>query len=59
MNQLTDESPMPWGIHKGTRMANVPASYLIYVYENEKCDYAVSKYILDNWDFLKMEAKEK
>lgn len=26
--ELTDESPFPFGVHKGKKMENVPASYL-------------------------------
>lgn len=31
MEKLTDNSPMPWGKHKGTAMANVPAHYLLWL----------------------------
>lgn len=54
---LTDESIMPWGKYKGYEMQNVPASYLIWLYENDKCDKAVRDYIKENLDFLKMEVK--
>lgn len=30
---LTDDSPMPWGKHKGTPMKDVPDEYLIWVYK--------------------------
>lgn len=56
---LTDESIMPWGIHKGSRMANVPAQYLIWLYENDKCRGEVKTYIVDNLDFLRLEIKQK
>lgn len=52
---LTDKSPMPWGKHKGTAMANVPANYLIWCYENNKCDGPVKVYIEDNLELLKKE----
>lgn len=29
---MTDQDPMPFGIHKGKSMANVPDSYLIWIY---------------------------
>jgi uncharacterized protein (DUF3820 family) len=44
---------MPWGKYKGVKMANVPASYLIWLYENSKCDKQVKEYIKDNEDVLK------
>lgn len=56
---LTDESLMPWGIHKGKKMANVPAPYLLFLYENNKCDAQVKEYITDNLDVLKQETKTK
>jgi len=31
--KLTDESPMPFGKYKGEKMANVPASYLKWIYD--------------------------
>lgn len=55
---LTDESPMPFGKHKGEKMANVPAEYLLWCYENEKCSSDVSKYIKENYDVLKEEVKQ-
>lgn len=30
---LTDNSPMPFGKYKGTKLENVPASYLIWLYD--------------------------
>lgn len=59
MKNLTDESPMPWGKHKGEAMINVPASYLLWCYENEKCSDDVKEYIIDNMAALKEELKLK
>lgn len=56
---LTDKSPMPYGKHKGVEMANVPASYLIWLYENDKCTDDVREYIEDNMDVLKIEINNK
>jgi len=52
MAELTDESLMPWGKYKGDKMINVPASYLVWLYENNKCDRLVKEYIKDNYDVL-------
>ena len=52
---LTDKSPMPYGKHKGVEMANVPAEYLIWLYENDKCSDSVKEYIEDNIDILRSE----
>jgi len=52
---LTDESEMPWGKHKGEEMINVPASYLLWLYDNEKCSGSVLDYIKDNLEALRKE----
>jgi len=57
MNKLSDESPMPWGKYKGIQMINVPASYLIWCYDNDKCSDNVREYIKDNYDVLKEEIR--
>jgi uncharacterized protein (DUF3820 family) len=54
---LTDESLMPYGQHKGEKMANVPAKDLIWLYENNRCNSEVKKYIEENMDVLKEEIK--
>lgn len=50
--KLNDESIMPWGKYKGYSMINVPANYLLWLYENDKCDPEVKEYIEDNLDFI-------
>lgn len=52
---LTDESLMPFGKHKGEKLANVPAEYLIWLYENGKCYGDLKEYIRENLDTLKAE----
>ena len=56
---MTDNSIMPFGKYKGEKMANVPASYLVWIFENNKCTPEVAKYIANNLDVLKAEIKEK
>lgn len=56
---LTDTSPMPWGKHQGQQMQNVPASYLIWLYENDKCSADVKAYIFNNLETLRLEVKQK
>jgi len=34
---MKDIDLMPWGKYKGVKMANVPASYLIWLYKENKC----------------------
>lgn len=55
---LTDESPMPFGMHKekGFKMIDVPAKYLLWLYDNNKCTSQVKDYIVENLDVIKLEA---
>ncbi|MDR1223260.1 MAG: DUF3820 family protein [Tannerella sp.] len=55
--KLTDSSLMPFGRYKGEKMANVPARYLMWLYDNKKCNDDVKGYIEDNMDVLKAEIK--
>lgn len=57
MAKLNDNSPMPFGMHKGKAMANVPDHYLKWLYENNKCTREVKEYIEENADVLKIEIK--
>lgn len=57
--KLTDESPMPFGKHKGDKMANVPASYLMWLYDNNKCNAEVKEYVKDNLEVLQKEIRDK
>lgn len=53
--KLTDESPMPWGKHQGTAMANVPASYLLHFYDKGDLHDEVQDYVRENEDVLRLE----
>jgi len=57
--KITDSTPMPWGKYKGTAMEDVPADYLIWCYDNDKCSPDVRAYIEDNMDVLNHEIKRK
>jgi uncharacterized protein (DUF3820 family) len=54
---LTDNSIMPFGKYAGQKLANIPASYLIWIFENNKCTAEVARYINENLDVLKEEIK--
>lgn len=56
---LTDQSPMPFGEHKGKLMEDVPAEYLIWLINNGKLTPEVREYIEDNMDVLQAEVKRK
>lgn len=52
---IVDQSIMPFGKYKGQKMANIPAKYLLWLY-NEGCDHAaVKQYIINNLDILNKE----
>jgi len=55
MEKLTDNSLMPFGKYKGQKMANVPASYLLWLKNNDCKDQKVLDYIEDNMDQLRQE----
>lgn len=59
MITLTDTSEMPFGVHKGKPMQEVPANYFHYLwakegFKNHK-DSPVADYIRRNLDALKQE----
>jgi uncharacterized protein (DUF3820 family) len=56
---MTDESTMPFGKYKGDKMANIPADYLLWLYENSKVYGEVKQYIKDNLDVIKSEIELK
>lgn len=54
-NVLTDYSRMPFGKHEGKEMANVPASYLMWFYQQ---NWPVIEYIRDNMDAIQQELNQ-
>lgn len=52
---LNDDSLMPYGKHKGEKLGNIPADYLLWLYENDRCDKQIREYIDDNMDVIKIE----
>jgi hypothetical protein len=44
------------GIHKGTRLKDVPAAYLLHLPKNEVTG-GLRKYVFDNQEVLKLEAR--
>jgi len=59
MITFTDSTLMPFGKHKGTALANVPAEYLIYIYENMTLSEGLKQYIKKNKDVLDAEIKRQ
>jgi len=52
---MDDTSKMPFGKFKGEPMGIIPAVYLLWLYENDKCYGEVKEYIKDNLDVIKSE----
>jgi hypothetical protein len=55
--ELTDQSLMPFGKHKGEKLANVSAHYLLYIRANFVLHDNLKKYIDDNRDALEAEVR--
>lgn len=55
---MTDESLMPFGKHKGKAMANVPAHYLLWLWENADLRDPLKAYISENLEVIKDEIKK-
>lgn len=56
---MTDTSIMPFGIHKGKALANVPAKYLLFLYKEGKCFGELRAYIESNMAVLRMEVEKE
>jgi hypothetical protein len=57
---LRDSDLMPFGKHKNEKLGDVPASYLLWLGNQDLRRYeALKKYIDDNRKALEMEAREK
>jgi len=54
---MTDNDKITFGTYKGTAMANLPASYLIYLWESKNATPEVMEYIKVNLDAIKIEIK--
>lgn len=48
---------MPFGIHQNKVLASVPADYLIWLFDNNKCNSDLREYIKDNMNVLKEEIR--
>lgn len=59
LKKLQDSDLMPYGKYKGSKMIDVPASYLMYLYDNKMCSDNVKIYIEENKEVIEKELKEK
>lgn len=55
--QFSDATLMPFGMHRGKAMVNIPAKYLLYLYDKGCSHAGVKQYILNNLDALRKEAE--
>lgn len=58
---MTDTDIMPFGKHKGKRMEDVPASYLLWLWDNglwQEKEKPLHGYIKDSWSALLMDCKD-
>ena len=54
-----DDTLMPFGVHQGKRLEDVPAWYLLYIYDKKpNLDKRMREYIEDNMDVLQKEVNE-
>lgn len=51
---ITDDTIMWFGKYKGTKLANVPDEYLLYLYNINKAYGKLKEYIENNLDNLKL-----
>lgn len=58
---FTDKTPMPFGKYKGIPLGNVPASYLLWLYDESSKDAfpTLRKYLEANKRALELEADEE
>lgn len=52
---MTDNTIIQFGTHKGKALANVPAAYLLWLYEIGKAFGDLKAYIEDNLEILRNE----
>lgn len=55
--EYTDRTIMPFGKYKGKALANIPAPYLLYLYNEGIARDALKRYIEDNMKVLNNEVK--
>lgn len=55
---MNDNSLMPFGRHKGEKLANVPAAYLLWLYDTGKLYGELKQYVIDNIPVLRFENQQ-
>jgi uncharacterized protein (DUF3820 family) len=57
--KMDDNSIMPFGKHKGEKLANVPPGYLLYLYDAGYLRGELKKYAEDNIAVLKFQKEQE
>lgn len=58
MEEINDNTPMSFGQYKNQPLVSVPASYLLWLYDNDRAG-KFKQYIKDNMDLLHKEAAKE
>ena len=56
---MDDNSIMPFGKYQGKRMEDVPASYLLWLYSENKTFSNLRDYIEDNLEVLQKQERQE
>jgi len=54
-SKFTDQTPIPFGKYRGTPLGQVPAKYLLWLYNKGCYQHQTRRYIIDNLEALKKE----
>lgn len=57
--KMNDESIMPFGDYKGQKLANIPASYFLWLDKQVWCSREMKEYIKENMDSFEFELKNE
>lgn len=56
---MNDNSIMPFGKYKGEKLANIPASYFLWLNDQEWCREDIKEYIKENMSVFNLELGKK
>lgn len=64
IEKYDDKTPMPFGAHRGIALANVKASYLIWLWDSSEqgkrlSDAKLARYISENIQALRLEIESE
>ena len=57
--RVTDSTILSFGIHKGKAVGNVPARYLLFLYDQKRLPENLKAYIVENYDVLKKQEMDE